>query len=57
MVRACQKTGKCASPEIEKLADSIGKKDAKDFAKTKHKKLPERVKKRKSFKEWLEGRN
>lgn len=64
MVHSCQKTGKCASPEIKKIASSIGEKDAKDFAKTKHKGLPNKVKKKKkpkkkfmSFKEWAENRN
>jgi len=68
MVHACQKTGKCASPEVEKLAGEIGKKDAKDFAKTKHKGLPNKVKKKRrkkkaenkgafmSFAEWVERR-
>lgn len=56
MVRACQKNGECASPEIRKIADGISEKDAGDFAKTKHKGLPDRVKK-KPFKEWLEKRN
>lgn len=55
MVRACQKTGKCASSEIEKMAKTISNKDVKDFAKTKHKGLPKKVKKKK-FKEWLEER-
>ena len=56
MVHACQKTGKSASPEIEKIASSINKKEAKSFAKTKHKGLPNRVKKKKhkTFKEWLQ---
>ena len=31
------------SPEVAKAAASIKKKDAKDFASTKHKKLPEKV--------------
>lgn len=65
MVRACQKTGKCAGPEVEKIAKSIGDKDAEDFAKTKHKNLPDKVKKKKkgakkkmfkSFKEWVEDK-
>lgn len=57
MVRDCQKTGKCASPDIRKLADNIGDKDAEDFAKTKHKGLPNRIKKKmfESFKEWLDA--
>lgn len=65
MVRSCQKTGKCASPEIKKIAGSIGSKDSEDFAKTKHKGLPNKVKKKKarknrkfkSFREWLDGRS
>jgi len=65
MVRNCQKTGKCASPEVEKIANSISDKGAEDFAKTKHKGLPNKIKKKKSpfsrkekkikmnFKEWF----
>ena len=48
MVHQCQKTGKCASPEVEKVAGTIKKKDAEDFASTKHKGLPEKVKKKKT---------
>jgi hypothetical protein len=46
------KTGKLKNPseKIKKIADGISDKDAEDFAKTKHKKLPERIK---SFKEWF----
>ncbi len=47
MVHNCQKNGKCASPEIEKISKSISDKDAEDFAKTKHKGLPEKVKEKK----------
>ena len=46
MVHKCQKTGECASEEVEKAAKSMKKKDAKDFAETKHKNLPEKVKKK-----------
>ena len=49
MVRAAQKGEGASSPEVAKVAASIKKKDAKDFASTKHKGLPE--KKMKSFKE------
>ena len=45
MVHQCQKTGKCASPKVKKVAKSMKKKDAKDFASTKHKGLPVKVKK------------
>ena len=44
MVRAAQKGEGAASPEIAKVADDISMKDAKKFAKTKHKGLPEKVK-------------
>lgn len=59
MVYACQKTGNCASPAIAKIANNISHKDAKDFAKTKHKGLPERkqMKKKgelKSFAEFMD---
>ena len=53
LVRKCQKTGECLSPKIKKVADNISDKDAKDFAKTKHKGLPKKVK-RKTFKEYVE---
>ena len=44
MVRAAQKGEGSASPEVEKVANEISKKDAKDFASTKHKGLPEKKK-------------
>ena len=44
MVRAAQKGEGATSPEVAKVAGEISKKDAKDFAKTKHKGLPEKVK-------------
>ena len=50
MVHKCQKTGDCSSPKVDKIAKSINKSDAEDFAKTKHKGLP----KHKSFKEFIE---
>ncbi len=43
MVHAAQKGEKPASKEVAKVAKSMGKKDAKDFAKTKHKGLPDKV--------------
>ena len=54
MVRAAQK-GEMDSPsaEVSKAASSMSKSDVKDFAKTKHDKLPE--KKKKSLKEFLES--
>ncbi len=42
MVRAAQKGEGAASPEVAKVVGEISKKDAKDFAKTKHKGLPEK---------------
>lgn len=44
MVHQCQKTGKCASPEVDKVAGSISYDDADAFASTKHKGLPEKKK-------------
>jgi hypothetical protein len=44
MVHAAQKGEKPASKEVAKTAKSMGKKDAKDFASTKHKGLPEKKK-------------
>ena len=49
MVRAAQKGEGAASPEVAKVADEISKKDAKKFAKTKHKGLPEKKKAQESF--------
>jgi hypothetical protein len=43
MVHAAQKGEKPASKEVGKVAKSMGKKDAEDFAKTKHKGLPAHV--------------
>jgi len=43
MVHAAQKGGKPASKEVSKVAKDMGKKDAKDFASTKHKGLPDKV--------------
>lgn len=43
MVHQCKKTGDCASKEVKNAADSMTDKEAKDFAKTKHKGLPEKV--------------
>lgn len=45
MVHAMQKGKKVkgASPELKKVASTMGKKDAKDFASTKHKGLPKKV--------------
>jgi len=44
MVHATQKGEKAPSKEVAKVAKSIGKKDAEDFASTKHKGLPEKKK-------------
>jgi hypothetical protein len=44
MVHAAQKGERPASKEVGKVAKGMGKKDAEDFAKTKHKGLPEKVK-------------
>ena len=43
MVHAVHKGEKPASPEIAKVAKSMKKKDADDFASTKHKGLPNHV--------------
>jgi len=47
MVHATQKGAKPASKEVGKAAKSMGKKDAEDFASTKHKGLPEKKAKKK----------
>jgi hypothetical protein len=44
MVHAAQKGEKPTSKEVAKTAKSMGKKDAEDFASTKHKGLPEKKK-------------
>lgn len=44
MVDQCQKTGKCPSKSVKDAADSMKKSDVEDFASTKHKGLPEKVK-------------
>ena len=49
MVRAAQKGEGAASPEVAKVASEISKKDAKDFAKTKHKGLPEKKRSQRKF--------
>ena len=52
MVRAAQKGEGAASPEVAKVAGEISKKDAKDFAKTKHKGLPEKKEVKEGMKEY-----
>ena len=50
MVRAAQKGQmENPSPEIQKAASSMSQKDAKKYAKTKHKGLPEKKVKKESF--------
>ena len=51
MVRKAQKEGekKATSPEVARVASSIKMKDAKKFASTKHKGLPEKKVKKESF--------
>ena len=44
MVHAAQKGEKPASKEVAKISKGMGKKDAEDFASTKHKGLPEKKK-------------
>jgi hypothetical protein len=50
MVHAAQKGEKPASKEVAKVAKTMKKKDAEDFAATKHKGLPEKVKSKKKEK-------
>jgi hypothetical protein len=56
LVHKCKKTGKCLGAKIKKAADTISQEDAEDFASTKHKGLPNKIRKRKrkTFKEYLE---
>jgi hypothetical protein len=51
MVHAAQKGEKPASKEVAKVAKTMKKSDAEDFAATKHKGLPEKVKKTKEVEE------
>jgi len=51
MVHAAQKGGKPASKEVGKVAKTMKKKDAEDFAATKHKGLPEKKAKKKEVEE------
>jgi hypothetical protein len=54
MVHAAQKGEKPASKEVAKVANEMPKKAAKDFASTKQKGLPEKVKAKKESKEEVE---
>ena len=44
MVHSCKEEGDCPSDEVEKAAQGMSKKAASDYASTKHKGLPEKVK-------------
>ena len=60
MVYAYKKDGKLPddpdlAAKVKKIAKGIKKKDAKDFASTKHKGLPDRVSEGLTFKQFLEG--
>ena len=54
MVHATQKGEKAPSKEVAKVAKTMKKKDAEDFASTKHKGLPEKVKSKKKKEEEVE---
>jgi len=47
MALEAKRTGKAASPEVRKVAKSMTAKQLKDFAATKTKNLPARVRKKK----------
>lgn len=54
MVYRCKTTGECASAAVKKAADSMTEKEAKAFAETKRKGLPEKVSEGKmTFKDFL----
>ena len=53
MVRAAQRGETPASAKVAKVAKSIGKGDAEDFASTKHKGLPNKVKKETKVRELI----
>ena len=50
MLYRCKETGECPSKDIKEKAKNIKKKDVLDFAKTKHKGLPTKVKPKKKKK-------
>ncbi len=50
MVYDCRENGNCPDQKIKDVAKSVKKKVITEFAETKHKNLPEKVKKRKSKK-------
>lgn len=56
-VLACKKHGRCTSEKVKELAQRMDLKDVEDFAKTKHRGLPEVKKKVKCFEEWLKERD
>lgn len=56
MVHRCQKSGHCANDQIKDMAGKIKEKDVEGFASTKHKGLPDKVKRFKSFKEFQEDK-
>jgi len=43
LVKNCQETGKCPSPKIKAIANSMSHAEVRKFAKTKHKNLPDKV--------------
>ena len=47
MLYHCKETGDCPDKDIKEKAKKIKKKDVQDFAGTKHKGLPEKVRKKK----------
>ncbi len=47
MLYRCKETGECPNKDISDKAKKVKKKVVRDFAETKHKGLPEKVKKRK----------
>ena len=60
IVHSCQKNDKkkiCSEPRSKKIIKSISKKDAKDFASTKHEDLPDRLEdfRPQGFKKWFES--
>lgn len=54
MVHSAQKGAKPASPEVAKVARTMGKKDARDFAATKHKGLPQHIAESINFKRMMD---
>jgi len=57
MLHHCKETGDCPNDDVKDKAKKIKKKVVRDFAETKHKGLPEKVKKKKKRKKKSKSMN